>query len=84
MMAIYDSRSDLRALHRVLVMTRFLALSSEEPAKDMKTVATIMDTAEYLVDIILRDDDRHEFRAHLEDLEHKYEGLRGLVKGFDE
>jgi len=75
----------MRALHRVLVCTRFEAYEG----RDSKTLGNVMDTAEYLVAILQNYEGRPEgeclaeFRAFLQDLESRSPGYDGLVAAFD-
>ena len=84
-MSLICSADALRALHRVLVCTRFEAYEGRDP----KTLGDVMDTAEYLVAILQNHEGRleteclAEFRAFLEDLERRFSGYSGLVAAFD-
>lgn len=78
----------MRALHRVLVCTRFEAYEAYEGC-DLKTLGDVMDAAEYLVAILQNHEGRSEgeclaeFRAFLQDLEAHSPGYDGLVAAFD-
>lgn len=84
-MSLICSANALRALHRVLVCTRFEAYES----CDSKTLGDVMDVAEYLVALLQNHEGRSEseclteFRAFLEDLERRFPGYNGLMAAFD-
>lgn len=84
-MSLICSADALRALHRVLVCTRFEAYEGRDP----KTLGDVMDTAEYLVALLQNYEGRSEgeclaeFRAFLQDLETRFPGYGGLVAAFD-
>jgi hypothetical protein len=71
----------LRAVHLLLVQTRFAAASGADPQR----LARILDVTEYLVALLLRDPlDVTTYRRHLEDLEARFPELKALVAVFDE
>lgn len=84
-MSLICSADALRALHRVLICTRFEAYEGRDP----KTLGDVMDTAEYLVGILQNHEGRPkdeclaEFRAFLQDLEMRFPGYGSLVAAFD-
>ncbi len=84
-MSLICSADALRALHRVLVCTRFEAYEG----RDSKTLGDVMDVAEYLVALLQNHEGRAEsecladFRAFLQDLETRFPGYDGLVAAFD-
>ena len=84
-MSLICSASAMRALHRVLVCTRFEAYEGRDP----KILGDVMDTAEYLVAILQNSEGRPEgeclaeFRAFLQELEERFPGYGGLVTAFD-
>ncbi len=84
-MSLICSADALRALHRVLVCTRFEAYEG----RDSKTLGDVMDVAEYLVALLQNHEERAEaecladFRAFLQDLETRFPGYDGLMAVFD-
>lgn len=84
-MSLICSANAMRALHRVLVCTRFEAYEGRDP----KSLGDVMDTAEYLVAILQNHEGRPEgeclaeFRAFLQELEERFPGYDGLVAAFD-
>ena len=84
-MSLICSADALRALHRVLICTRFEA----HEGRDSKTLGDVMDTAEYLVSLLQNHEGRSEaeclaeFRVSLQDLEARFPGYGGLVAAFD-
>ncbi len=81
-----SSDNALRALHRALTRTRYIAYTNS----DAKHVARILDDVEYLATIIMRRNEYTEeeyvtdFRLHLEDIESKFSGFEGLVQAYNE
>ena len=84
-MSLICSADALRALHRVLVCTRFEAYEGV----DSKTLGDVMDSTEYLVALLQNHDGRSEeevlveFRAVLQDIETRFNGYKGLLAVFD-
>ena len=65
----------LNAIHRILVMARFMAYQNEQTAK----IAKVLDYAEILPTLISADDDRtEEFQTHLKGW--RVEGSRETIK----
>jgi len=79
------SANALRALHRVMVCTRFAANEGCEA----HVISDVMDSAEYLVAILQNHEERtereclREFRSYLKDLETRFPGYEGLLAAFD-
>jgi hypothetical protein len=84
-MSLICSANALRALHRVLVCSRFEAYEDCDP----KTLGDVMDCAEYLVALLQNHEGRTEeeclaeFRAVLQDIEARFPGYEGLLTVFD-
>ncbi len=81
----YDS--GIRAIHRVIISTRFLGYKDTSP----QTLASILDHADALGFMLMddyRDYDGQEtiplFRSRLQEIEDKFEGFQGLTQAFDE
>ena len=79
--------SGIRALHRVIILTRQRGYENADP----QMLARIMDHADalgFMLTSDFRDFDGEEtpvlFRRHLQGLEDVFEGFSGLVVGFDE
>ena len=78
--------SALRATHRVIVIMRYLGYKNTDP----QLLARILDHADPL-GFMLMNDFRPEsgeelpslFRAHLQEIEEKFEGFTGLTASFD-
>jgi hypothetical protein len=82
MLNMPDMNAALRSIHQVVVIARFLVLTEA----DTKVIASILDEAEYLFALILKDDDNEidEFRRILGRLDHKFPDSFGrLLKEFD-
>ncbi len=70
----------LNAIHRILVMARFMAYQNEPPAK----IAKVLDCAEILPTLISADDDRtEEFRIHLKGFASEFPAGVGILQEFD-
>ena len=84
-MSLICSANTLRALHRVLVCTRFEAYEGCEA----KTLGDVMDSAEYLVALLQNHEGRPEqeclteFHAVLQDIEARFAGFDGLLAAFE-
>ena len=84
-MSLICSANALRALHRVLVCTRFEAYES----CNSKTLGDVTDSTEYLVALLQNHEDRseqeclYEFRSVLADIESRFAGYEGLTAVFD-
>ena len=81
----YDS--GIRAIHSVIIVTRFLGYKNTSP----QTLASILDHADMLGCMLMDDFRDYEdwdtvslFRLHLQDIEDKFEGFQGLAQTFDE
>lgn len=75
-----DSSKALRAIHFLLIRTRFLAYQTS----DCKQVALVLDTTEYLVALLLRPGpDAASFRSFLVDIENKVPEISGAASVFD-
>jgi hypothetical protein len=80
MIAAAKQKQALLALHRILVVARFMAYQNE-PAAD---IARILDCAEILPALIADDEDRtHEFRHHLQGLASQFQQGLGILLEFD-
>jgi hypothetical protein len=79
--------SAIRAIHRVIILTRYLGYKNTDP----QVLARILDHADAL-GFMLMDDFRAEdgeqtpslFRRHLQGIEEKFDGFQGLTRAFDE
>jgi hypothetical protein len=84
-MNLICSDNALRALHRILVCTRFQAYENI----DVKTIGDVMDAAEYLVSILqnheglTEEEGLERFRLYLGDLETRFPGYTDLIVAFD-
>ena len=84
-MSLICSAKALRALHRVLICSRFEAYEGRES----NTLGDVMDSAEYLVALLQNHEGRPEeeclieFRAVLQDIEARFNGYKGLLAVFD-
>ena len=81
----YDS--GIRAIHSIIVCTRFLGYKNSSP----QTLASILDHADMLGCMLMDDFRDYEgwdtvslFRLHLQDIENKFQGFQGLTQTFDE
>ena len=78
--------SAIRAIHRVITLTRFLGYKNTDP----QVLARILDHADAL-GFMLMDDFRAEngeetpsvFRRHLQGIEDAFDGFQGLTRDFD-
>lgn len=80
--ASWRKSSALRALQRVLTLSRHLAYTGTEA----KEIAGILDEAEYLVAILLHEEEDAigEFRRVLQHIGAKFPAFAGVVADFDE
>lgn len=84
-MSLVCSANTLRALHRVLVCSRFEAYEG----CDARMLGDVMDSAEYLVALLQNHEGRTEeeclteFRTVLQDIETRFAGYEGLLTVFD-
>jgi hypothetical protein len=70
----------LNAIHRILVVARFMAYQNEPTAK----IAKVLDCAEILPTLIAADDDRtEEFRTHLKGFASEFPAGVGILQEFD-
>jgi hypothetical protein len=71
----------LKAIHRILILARFMAYQNEPTAR----IAKILDYAEILPILISADEDRtEEFRTHLEGLASEFSRGVGILQEFDQ
>ena len=84
-MSLISSANALRALHRVLVCTRFAAYDGADP----KMLGDVTDSTEYLVALLQNQENRSEqecldeFRSVLRDIEVRFFSSEGIVSVFD-
>jgi hypothetical protein len=81
------SDSAIRAIHRVIILTRHLGYKNTDP----QVLARILDHADALGFMLMNDfqaEDGEEtsslFRRHLQGIEEKFDGFQGLTQTFDE
>lgn len=79
--------SAIRAIHRVIILTRFLGYKNTDP----QVLARILDHADALGFMLMDDfhaEDGEEtpslFRRHLQGIEEAFDGFQGLTRSFDE
>lgn len=71
----------ISAIHRILVLARFMAYKNEPTTK----IARILDYAEILPALILSDEDRtEEFRIHLQGLASEFPAGLGILQEFNQ
>jgi len=71
----------LHAMHRVLVLARFMAYQNESTAK----IAKVLDYAEILPTLVSADEDRtEEFRIHLQGFASEFPAGVGILQEFDQ
>lgn len=72
-------KKSLNALHRILIMARFMAYKNETQVK----IAKILDYAEILPTLISADEDRtDEFQMHLEGLISEFPEMTGILQDY--
>jgi hypothetical protein len=70
----------LHAIHRILVLARFMAYQNEPTTK----IAKVLDYAEILPTLISTDEDRtEEFRTHIQGLASEFPAGVGILQEFD-
>ena len=70
----------LHAIHRILVLARFMAYQNEPTTK----IAKVLDYAEILPTLISTDEDRtEEFRTHIQGLASESPAGVGILQEFD-
>jgi hypothetical protein len=70
----------LNAIHRILVLARFMALQNEPQPK----IAKVLDYAEILPTLIATNEDRtQEFRVHLQGFASEFSQGIGILEEFD-
>ena len=81
------SDSAIRAIHRVIILTRYLGYKNTDP----QVLARILDHADALGFMLMDDfqaEDGEEtsslFRRHLQGIEETFDGFQGLTRAFDE
>ncbi len=81
------SDSAIRAIHRVITLTRYLGYKNTDP----QILAHILDHADALGFMLMNDfraedgeDTSSLFRRHLQGIEDQFEGFQGLTQAFDE
>ncbi len=79
--------SGIRAIHRVIIATRWLAYENSDP----QLLARILDHADALGFMLMADfrdfegEETHVlFRRHLQGIEETFDGFKGLTHTFDE
>jgi len=71
----------LNAIHRILVLARFMAYQNEPTAK----IAKVLDYGEILPTLISADEDRTgEFRTHLQGFASEFSQGIGILQEFDQ
>jgi len=71
----------LNAIHRILVLARFMTYQNEPTAK----IAKVLDYAEILPTLISADEDRtEEFRTHLQGFASEFSQGIGILQEFDQ
>ena len=71
----------LNAIHRILVLARFMAYQNEPTVK----IAKVLDYAEILPTLISADEDRTgEFRTHLQGFASEFSAGIGILQEFDQ
>ena len=81
MITLNKQKQALNAIHRILVVARFMAYKNEPVAK----IAKILDHAEILPTLISADDDRtEEFRIHLAGFASEFPAGIGILQEFDQ
>ena len=80
-MAAKKQKQALHAIHRILVLARFMAYQNESTTK----IAKVLDYVEILPTLISADEDRtEEFRTHLHGLASEFPKGVGILKEFDQ
>lgn len=70
----------LNAIHRILVVARFMAYQNEATGK----IAKVLDYAEILPTLVSADDDRtEEFRVHLQGFASEFPAGLGILQEFN-
>ena len=79
--------SGIRAIHRVIIATRWLAYENSDP----QLLARILDHADALGFMLMADFRDYEgeetpslFRRHLQGIEETFDGFKGLTRALDE
>jgi hypothetical protein len=81
MIVTNKQKQALKAIHRILVLARFMAYQNEPTAK----IAKVLDYAEILPTLISADEDRTgEFRTHLQGLASEFPAGIGILQEFDQ
>ncbi len=81
MITTKKQKQALKAIHRILVLARFMAYQNEPAAK----IAKVLDYAEILPTLISADEDRtEEFRTHLQGLATELAQGVGILQEFDQ
>jgi hypothetical protein len=71
----------LNAIHRILVLARFMAYQNEAAPK----IAKVLDYAEILPTLLSANEDRtEEFRTHLQGLASEFPAGVGILQEFDQ
>jgi hypothetical protein len=71
----------LHAIHRILVLARFMAYQNEPTPK----IAKVLDYAEILPTLISADEDRtEEFRTHIQGFASEFPAGVGILQEFDQ
>jgi hypothetical protein len=71
----------LNAIHRILVLARFMAYQNEPTTK----IAKVLDYAEILPTLISADEDRtEEFRTHLQGFASEFPAGLGILQEFNQ
>lgn len=81
MITINKQKQALKAIHRILILARFMAYQNEPTAK----IAKVLDYAEILPTLISADEDRtEEFRTHLQGLASEFSQGVGILQEFNQ
>ena len=71
----------LNAIHRILVLARFMAYQDEPTSK----IAKVLDCVEILPTLLSANEDRtEEFRTHLQGFASEFAGGTGILKEYDQ
>ena len=80
MITAAKQKQALDAIHRILVLARFMAYQNEQTTR----IAKVLDYAEILPTLISVDEDRtEEFRTHLEGLASEFQSASGILIEFN-
>jgi hypothetical protein len=81
MIANSKQKQALKAIHRMLVLARFMAYHNEPISK----IAKVLDYAELLPTLLFVDEDRTDvFRTHLEGFASEFSAGTGILQEFNQ